>query len=70
MFIKTNDEIALQNALAKIGPIAVAVDATRLALYSSGIYSDASCNPNYINHAVLAVGFGSDGPGKDYYIIK
>ena len=65
VFIKANDEIALQNALAKIGPIAVAIDATRLALYSDGIYADASCNPSYINHAVLAVGYGSDGVGKD-----
>jgi len=35
------------------GPVAVAVDASNWQLYKSGIFTN--CNPNTLNHAVLAV---------------
>lgn len=39
-FVKQNDETELQNALATIGPIAVAIDASDLfQFYSSGMNS-------------------------------
>lgn len=34
-----------------------------------GIYEEQGCNPNNLSHAVLLVGYGSEG-GKDYWIIK
>jgi len=38
--------------------------------YSSGIYNDPSCTSENIDHVVTAVGYGTFGPGQDYYIIK
>ena len=42
------------------------------SLYKTGIYYDPKCgnDPNQVDHYVTAVGYGSDGPGKDYWLIK
>ena len=58
-------------SIAQIGPIAVGIDASRQSfqLYSSGVYYDSDCSPNNIDHAVVVVGYGSDGPDNDYFIV-
>jgi len=63
------DETALKNAVATKGPVSVLVDASGFSGYSGGILYTNSCSPNNLNHAVLAVGYGSEG-GMDYWIIK
>ncbi|XP_076009744.1 digestive cysteine proteinase 2 [Genypterus blacodes] len=70
-FIPKGDEQALADAVATIGPITVAIDAdhSSFLFYSSGIYNEPSCNPNNLSHAVLLVGYGSEG-GQDYWLIK
>uniref|UniRef100_A0AAY4D9D5 Cathepsin 12 n=1 Tax=Denticeps clupeoides TaxID=299321 RepID=A0AAY4D9D5_9TELE len=70
-FIPAGDEQALADAVATIGPITVAVDAdhSSFLFYSSGIYEEPMCDPNNLSHAVLLVGYGSEG-GRDYWIIK
>ncbi|XP_046905539.1 procathepsin L isoform X2 [Hypomesus transpacificus] len=70
-FIPKGDVQALANAVATIGPITIALDADHpsFLFYSSGIYEEQGCNPNNLSHAVLLVGYGSEG-GKDYWIIK
>lgn len=50
-------------------PQAVAVDASPFQFYSGGILDPRSCSKTALNHAVTAVGYGSEG-GQDYYIIK
>ncbi|XP_036411108.1 cathepsin S-like [Megalops cyprinoides] len=69
-FLPEGDEEALKTALANIGPISVAIDATRpqFAFYRSGVYDDPSCTQK-VNHGVLAVGYGSMG-GQDYWLVK
>lgn len=68
--IPSGDEAALQEAVATVGPISVALDATaNLQSYSGGILKDDSCNSRTLNHGVLVVGFGSEN-GQDYYIVK
>ena len=39
--------------------------------YASGVYSSTVCKNGAmdVNHAVLAVGYGTDG-GKDYWTVK
>ncbi|CAJ1060030.1 cathepsin L1 [Xyrichtys novacula] len=70
-FIPKGDEQALADAVATVGPITVAIDAdhSSFLFYSSGIYEEIMCNPNNLSHAVLLVGYGTEG-GKDYWIIK
>ncbi|XP_035268354.1 cathepsin L1 [Anguilla anguilla] len=70
-FIPAGDEQALADAVATIGPITVALDADHpsFMFYSSGIYEEPNCNPNSLSHAVLLVGYGTEG-GKDYWLIK
>ena len=65
------DEEALTNNLAVEGPISVGIDAGQRSFqhYSSGIYYDANCRTLLLNHAVLAVGYGSESDG-DYFIVK
>ncbi|TDH08206.1 hypothetical protein EPR50_G00094890 [Perca flavescens] len=70
-FLPKGDEQALADAVATIGPITVALDAdhSSFLFYSSGIYDEPACNSNNLSHAVLLVGYGSEG-GQDYWIIK
>jgi len=61
----------LSAAIAQIGPISVGLDASRQSfqLYSSGVYYDPDCSPDNLDHAVVVVGYGSDGPDNDYFIV-
>ena len=66
-------EAALVNALATVGPISVAIDASQQSFqfYSSGIYNEPKCgnSMNILDHCVTAVGYGSNAQG-DYYIVR
>ncbi|RXN22476.1 cathepsin L1-like protein [Labeo rohita] len=66
-----HNEVALQNAIATIGPVSVGVNAKLASFhrYRSGIYSDPKCSSGLINHAVLVVGYGSEN-GQDYWLVK
>jgi len=68
--IKSGDEDALMQAVATIGPIAVAIDASQRSFqtYSDGVYYDAGCTQK-INHGVLVVGYGTED-GQDYWLVK
>ncbi|GIY64834.1 cathepsin K [Caerostris darwini] len=68
--VKHGSEEALQRAVAKVGPISVAiyVDETFMH-YKNGIYNNSICLSRYLNHGVLVVGYGSEN-GSDYWIVK
>ncbi|NWI09218.1 CATS protein, partial [Crypturellus soui] len=64
------DEAALRDAVASVGPVSVAIDATQptFFLYKSGVYDDPRCTQE-VNHGVLVVGYGALD-GKDYWLVK
>ena len=71
--IQSGSESALQSAVANVGPISVAIDASSFTfqLYSSGVYDDDECGnqPENLDHGVTAVGYGTQD-GKDYWLVK
>jgi len=69
--IKAGDELALTEAIANVGPISVAVDAshTSFQFYSSGVYDEPDCSNVNIDHSLAIVGYGTINE-KDYYICK
>ncbi|XP_029470426.1 cathepsin L1-like isoform X2 [Rhinatrema bivittatum] len=72
--IPQGSEGALEQAVASVGPVSVAVDAKAFTFrfYRSGIYYDSWCS-QMVNHAMLAVGYGTlleKGKSSDYWLIK
>jgi len=63
-----NDYRAVMNALAKVGPVAVAVGADNWNLYEKGIFEATSAT---VNHAVLLVGYGVDEEtGEKFFRVR
>lgn len=72
MNITQGDEVSMKNAIFSNGPVSIAfevVDGFRD--YMSGVYTSTTCknSPSDVNHAVLAVGYGSLD-GVDYWLVK
>ncbi|KAN0033323.1 hypothetical protein ACTA71_002747 [Dictyostelium dimigraforme] len=65
-------EEALAEAIALYGPVAVPIDTSTKEFQhlSGGIYYSENCNPYNTVHAVLAVGYGTDENGTDYFTMK
>uniref|UniRef100_G3VJ29 Cathepsin propeptide inhibitor domain-containing protein n=1 Tax=Sarcophilus harrisii TaxID=9305 RepID=G3VJ29_SARHA len=52
---------ALIEAVATVGPLSVAMHATQsFRFYRGGFFSDPSCDPNLLNHAVVLIGYGEE----------
>uniref|UniRef100_A0AC35TTN8 Pept_C1 domain-containing protein n=1 Tax=Rhabditophanes sp. KR3021 TaxID=114890 RepID=A0AC35TTN8_9BILA len=71
--IKRGDEDALKAAIATQGPISISIQANHKSLmnYKNGIWTEPTCNKEKLDHAVLAVGYGTDPKTKqDYYWVK
>ncbi|GAB1298284.1 Cathepsin J [Apodemus speciosus] len=69
------NELYLWVAVASIGPVSAAVDASHdsFRFYKGGIYHEPNCSSYFVNHAVLVVGYGFEGneaDGNYYWLIK
>ena len=58
------------NALASVGPVAITVAAMDWKNYEGGVYAPDEFDGD-LDHAVVAVGYGTDaGLGLDYWIVR
>ncbi|XP_022306662.2 procathepsin L-like isoform X1 [Crassostrea virginica] len=64
-------EKALMVAVATVGPISAALDASHASfqLYKSGVYDEPQCGSTQVNHSLVIVGYGILD-GKKYWIAK
>jgi len=57
-----------------VGPVSISIDASHpgLSFYTNGVYYDPACGSGLddLDHSVLAVGYGTDAVGGDYWIVK
>lgn len=69
--IPSGDEDALKKAIATVGPVSVAIDASHesFQFYSEGVYFEPQCDSEQLDHGVLAVGYGTED-GQDFWIVK
>jgi hypothetical protein len=70
--VEAYSELALQQAVALVGPISVGIDASlpSFQFYHSGVYNPSNCPANLLDHAVLAVGYGTTSSGQAYWLLK
>jgi cathepsin L len=70
--IPRDNERALTQAIQTVGPISVAIDASKSTFhyYKRGVYYDRECSSTKLDHGVLAVGYGTEEFFKEYYIVK
>lgn len=71
--LPSGDEQKLKEAVAKFGPVAVAIDASSIffQFYRKGVYYNKHCKnkQDELDHGVLVVGYGTDPKKGDYWIV-
>ncbi|KAJ6224291.1 hypothetical protein RDWZM_002836 [Blomia tropicalis] len=69
--VKKGSELALQTAVANVGPISVAIDGSQnsFIFYKSGVYNEPKCSSKFLCHALAVVGYGTLN-GVEYWKVK
>lgn len=68
--VESGSESKLQEAVATVGPVSIAIDASHPSFqsYAGGIYDEPECSSTQLDHGVLAVGYGTDP--QEYWLVK
>jgi C1A family cysteine protease len=68
--VPVNNQLALKEAVALKGPVAIAIEADTKVYqsYSSGVITSPNCGTN-LDHGVLIVGYGEEN-GIKYWLVK
>lgn len=71
MDVESGSETKLQLAVATVGPVSVAIDASHRSFqsYAGGVYDEEECSSTELDHGVLVVGYGTLD-SKDYWLVK
>ncbi|TOF88509.1 hypothetical protein CGJ15_24775 [Vibrio parahaemolyticus] len=69
--IPEGNETALLSAVIAVGPISVGIDASHQSFqfYDNGVYFEPNCSTTFLDHGVLAIGYGTSD-GGDFYLVK
>merc|ERR1712032_1098164 len=69
--LPANNYQAVMDALAKVGPLAVNVQAGTWSDYEGGVFDGCANRSNIdIDHVVQLVGYGTDEKGGDYWLVR
>ncbi|XP_056134676.1 pro-cathepsin H-like isoform X1 [Lampris incognitus] len=71
--ITSYDEKGMVDAVARLNPVSFGYEVTDdFVHYKGGVYTSGQCKntTETVNHAVLAVGYGVEGNGIPYWIVK
>jgi len=68
--LPANDQEAVMNHIATVGPLAISVAASSFKDYTGGVYDGCNYDENIgLNHGVQLVGYGSED-GTDFWIVR
>ncbi|CAK6975004.1 procathepsin L-like [Scomber scombrus] len=70
--VPEEDEYALAKTLYEVGPVSVAIHGSldEFMLYKNGVFYNPECDKDYVDHAMLLVGYGETAKGLKYWIVK
>jgi len=69
--ITPNDDAALAQAVANVGPVSISVAAKSWGFYFGGVFDgpNGDCDAE-VDHAVVLAGYGVEGARTDYWLVR